>query len=134
MWQIGAADPAHRYPDTERSGSLPAVPIPRTLTRWVMVAAGLPVMAQVAVLALRRPVAKAQGGARLAPAQEREPVQERQPEPTFVGTEPISDELRRGSDLFAVAPPTPTDTSPEDLAASMVPPSVAASKDQDSSE
>jgi hypothetical protein len=49
--------------------------------------------------------------------------------------EPLDDlEVRKGTDVFSVAPPEPTDTSLEAVMASTVPPDIATPKDQASSE
>jgi len=62
------------------------------------------------------------------------PDREREPERIF-GIESSSDEhIRKGSDLFDVAPTTPTDASPADLMASMAPQKIVEPKDQAPSE
>lgn len=62
------------------------------------------------------------------------PDREREPERIFRIETTDADTIRKGSDLFDVAPTTPTDTSPADLMASMVPQKIVEPKDQTSSE
>jgi hypothetical protein len=67
--------------------------------------------------------------------QEQEPAYETKQAETLLDVPSSNDEhFRKGTDVFSVALPEPTDTSPEDLMASTVPPSVATTEAQDSSE
>ena len=99
-----------------------------------------------AVLALRRSSSRRKEP-ELASDREQEPVQEQEP---IQGQEPAhetkvvpstrliessnDESVRKGTDLFDVAPPPPTDASPEDLMASLVPQKIAEPKEQASSE